>query len=390
MVGNVKVSRHGTSEDLFCAFLCVSMVVVQKISYSLVAIIISFLLLPLALFANNPDEPYSADVNETTELMKKGRGRGGYKRNPYNNRLIIHKKGVNRRGKGINHRARKYPDNFIAASVSGGYSNMFTYDKVAQPIGLAGATFGFGYEMHARNENFWWSVMGEIEYLTSSLAINNEAGDRWIHDNENYLAVIHYDINRWRDYQQYLFASVPVMLGYRDKRFYVGAGPKFMFCTMGHATNSLNYTTYATYDRYCDDFVDMPNHYYTNYTSTGSSKLKFNSFNLALCFEIGSTIFDQTYDVVNPKEKKKHSFNPRLIMKLGFYAEYGFLNLNNSSGGGNIVTVRADEAHTLDVIPLFTSGSMTNNTVNPFYAGVKLTILYTHHCRNCHGKAKVF
>ena len=352
-------------------------------------------LLPLTLCAEEPNQPDIQDFNETSESLSKypgrksiiGRGRG---KGRMNNRRRIYKKGVDRRGKGINHRARKFPDNFIAVSVSGGYSNMVTYDKIDLPIGLAGGTFGFGYEMHGRNPNFWWSVMGEAEYLTSSLTINNEAGDRWIHDNENYLAIMHYDINHWNDFQQYFFLSLPVMVGYRMPGFYVGGGVKFMYCTYGHATNTLNYTTSATYDRYCDDFVDMPNHYYTNYTSTGSSKLNFNKFNAAICFEIGTTVLDRTYDVVKPKNKKMHTYNPRLMMKLGFYAEYGFLNLNSGTGNASLVTIRNDEAHTLDVAPLFVSSAMTNRTVNPFYAGIKLTILYNRHCRNCQGKAKVF
>lgn len=349
----------------------------------------------MVIYAVEPEEPNIQEFSESYESTGNGRGRNsivgrGHGKGKMNRRRIIHKKGPNRKGKGYNHRGKKYPDNFIAVSASGGYSNMVTYDKVAQPIGMAGGTLGFGYEMHGRNPNFWWSIMGEAEYLTSSLMINKEAGDRWIHDNENYLAIIHYDINHWNDYQQYFFLAVPVMCGYRTKNFYVGGGAKFMFCTYGHAVNTLNYTTYATYDRYCDDFVDMPNHYYTNYTSTGTSKLNFNKFNAALCFEIGTTIYDQTYDVVKPKDKKMHSYNPRLVMKLGFYAEYGFLNLNSGTGNASLVTVRSDEAHTLDVAPLFVSSAMTNRTVNPFYAGIKLTILYNRHCRNCHGHAKVF
>lgn len=353
-------------------------------------VLLSMIAPTIDLCAIEPSQSGVTEMNYANSFLAVNGRRPNYKRNPYNNRKHYYKKGVNRKGKGINHRMRKYPDNFIALSVSGGYSNIFAIDKITMPMGLAGGTLGFGYEMHARNDNFWWSVMGEVEYLTSSLMISNEVGDKWINDNENYLAVMHYDIHHWRDYQQYLFLTVPVMVGYRTPRFYIGGGPKFMFCTYGHALNVLNYTTYATYDRYCDDFVDMPNHFYTQYTSTGASKLKYNNFNVALCFEMGTTVFDQTYDLVKQNYKKKHTYNPRLVMKLGLYAEYGLINLNASSGYGNLATVRINEAHTLDVIPLFQSSAITNKTVHPFYAGIKLTLLYNRHCRNCHGHAKVF
>jgi len=280
--------------------------------------------------------------------------------------------------------AYKKPYNFLSVSASAGYSNLLTHDKISTPMGMGGCTFGIGYEMHSNMRNFWWSFGAEMEYLTSADKVNSEVGERFIYDTEGYLAVMHYDINRWRDYQQMIFVSVPLMFGYRTERFYIGAGPKLMLCAFSEGRNKLEYTTSATYDRYGDDFVYMPNHYYTKQTSTSlPAKLQSSiTANVALCFEVGGIVYDETFGAIKmPGTKEK--LNPRVVLKVGFNAEYGFLNQNQRKGTETLATVREDAAHIIDVVPLYTSTALINNTVNPLYAGVKLTLLVNFYCRNC-------
>lgn len=309
-------------------------------------------------------------------------------KNDRKRKTSYYKKGVTRHGKGMDYGGREYADNFISTSLSAGYSALLSQNKITRTWGSGGAQLGFGYEMHGRCEKFWWSVTGELEWLNSALRIEHQIGDHWINDNEGDLALMRYDIRSWRDRQQVLMVSVPLMVGYRTKHFYIGAGPKLMFCAYGRASNDVHYVTSAAYDRYADDFADMSNHYYTKFKSTGSGRLEVNRVNAAVCLEIGANVLDQTYNAVQPK--KRHSFNPRVVLKVGVYAEYGFLNMNGSSGAGALAEIMPEQAHIVTTKPFFTSDAMVNREVTPFYAGVKVTLLYTRNCRNCHGKTRVF
>lgn len=344
-------------------------------------------MLPGAVCADEPAVASGAEMMSVSE-MASGAGMMSVQGKPRGKRTSFYKKGQAKRGKGIDYGGREFPDNFISVSLAGGYSALLSQNKITRTLGSGGAQFGFGYEMHGRCEKFWWSVTGELEWLNSSLSIDHQVGDHWINDNEGDLALMRYDIKRWRDRQQMLMVSVPVMFGYRTKKFYIGAGPKLMVCAMADARNTVYYTTSAAYDRYGDDFIEMPNHYYGTFKSWGSGRLDVNRVNVAACFEVGANVLDQTYNAVQPR--RRHSFNPRVALKVGFYAEYGFLNMNRTTAGGRLAEIMPDQAHIITTRPFFMSEAMVRREVTPFFAGVKVTLLYTHNCRNCHGKTRVF
>lgn len=256
---------------------------------------------------------------------------------------------------GINRRRYGMPDNYFSLTLSGGYTNTITHDKIVKPLGFMGATVGLGYEMHVENKSFWWSVNGELQCMTSALEMNRQAGTQLISADENLLAgTPQYDISKWGDYPHYLFVSLPVMFGYFDDDFYVGVGPKLMLCVYGRSINNLYYSVSGN-----------------EFKSSGNAVLKNNLFNAAACFEIGGILSD-----IQHRGRRRNAHGSDALFKLGFYAEYGFLNMNASSGDRAVVSVAKEDNQTLSVIPIFTSSSIQNRKVNPFYAGLKLTFLF--------------
>lgn len=252
---------------------------------------------------------------------------------------------------------RSSVENFFALTFSGGYSSLMTQDKIAKPYGFIGGSVGMGYEMHAAGGGFWLSVAGEAQCMTSSIAIDKGLVEQAAADKG---VAASYDIARWRDCPHYLFVSFPLLLGYRTDEFYIGVGLKLMLCAYARSISYIHYTASGE-----------------SYSTDANAVLRNNLVNAAACFEIGGTLLDHSGGG-RSRTRRRSSGSAGVALKLGFYAEYGFLNVNKSSVSRSVVAIDNDENRTLSIVPLFTSNSMTNATVNPLYAGVKLTLLYGH------------
>lgn len=250
--------------------------------------------------------------------------------------------------------------NFIALSASGGYTNTLTNDPLVKPFGFMGGTVDFGYEM-LKGENFWWSVMGEAQCMTSVLAINHE---------ECGLLGAEYNVNKWEDYPHCFFLSLPVMLGYRKNAFYFGVGPKVSFFSYGRSLSKMSFS-----------MADNPSR---DYAVRQSANLKTSLFNVALGFEIGGVVYDPVHNMLGSRGWVTTPYNQNIVVKVGLYAEYWLLNMNPYEGYRQVVTISPDKPHAPNILPPFLSTSMQNRIVNPLYVGVRISILFDPEDNNCH------
>ncbi|MCQ2332199.1 MAG: hypothetical protein MJZ95_03215 [Paludibacteraceae bacterium] len=284
---------------------------------------------------------------------------------------------------------RKYPEfHYVTLPISAGYSSMLSPGfKNENPNfkvpGLMGATIGFGYEYRYRM--FWMSLGVEGQLITSRLRAGMERLDTMMYDTDSYYHneqrenTYHYDFSDWHEDLISVYGNVPIMFGFRANAFYVGIGAKVGYNFYATTTPKSTYTTSSTYDRYIIDFQNMPNHYLTQYNSgvTGDGKdvdIKLG-LNVSAIAEIGYEVYhSEGDDKVRP-----------WILKLGAYAEYGFLSVYNNNGDiksqfdykqAEQESYNCKDPSQLLICPYYKSHSMQNVNVNPLYIGAKLTFMF--------------
>lgn len=257
-----------------------------------------------------------------------------------------------------------YPEyHYLTISAGGGYTNLLTdIDNVTNP-GSGGALLGIGYEYRAKM--FWTSVGVQGSLINSSL---RSSADTVIHrpmyDQEGEAMTFNYMADRWVDEQMMLDVDIPFMLGFRKDAFYMGVGVKAGFNIYGQARSSLKYRTSTTYDRFPDDFVNMPNHWNDEFRTKGVNPLHFG-LNVAALLEVGA-------EVMNLKGDKGRL---PMRLKVGAYAEYGFLSVYRNTEVSDILVY--DDVNPAIVTPAsFYTATEITRPVNPLMAGIKLTLMF--------------
>lgn len=289
----------------------------------------------------------------------------------------------------VNAQKRQYPEfHYLSLPISVGYSNYYApgfKNEVStyKNPGLVGATLGIGYEYRYRL--FWMSMHLEGQVLTSRLRPGITQMDTMMIDTDSYYDqtkrenAYHYKFSSWRDDQLGVYGCFPLMFGLRFNAFYFGVGAKVGYCFYGTSTPKAEYTTSATYDRYIVDFEDMPNHFLTQYgsglTNDGQDiSINFN-LNVAAIAEIG-------YEVYHSEGSK--TVRP-WILKLGAYAEYGFLTAYRSGDVKPQFEVKeielpdgtkAQDPSQLLLRPFYKAHNTNDVSIAPLYVGAKLTFLF--------------
>lgn len=290
----------------------------------------------------------------------------------------------------LNAQKRQYPEfHYLSLPISVGYSNYYapgfkTETPTYKNPGMAGVTLGIGYEYRYRL--FWMSMHLEGQLLTSRLRPGITQMDTMMIDTDSYYEqtkrenAYHYKFSSWHDDQLGVYGCFPIMFGLRFNAFYFGVGAKVGYSFYGTSTPKATYTTSATYDRYIADFENMPNHFLTEYESgltNDGNEININfDINVAAIAEIG-------YEVYHSEGSK--TVRP-WILKLGAYAEYGFLSAYNNNGSVQPqfemkkVTLdngtEADDPSQLELRPYYKSHSTRGVNINPLYVGAKLTFLF--------------
>lgn len=268
------------------------------------------------------------------------------------------------------YRSRSYFNNAHYYVVGGGlgYSSLFENNPELATLGNVGGALSFGYEL--RLNNFWMNINAEIQFLSASSTFKISGADKMIYDTQGKEAMMHYDFEHSLDKQNFTFANLPVMVGYKYEGFYIGVGAKIGYCLFAQEATHLTYHTSASYEEYIDDFDNMQPHYYSTYKSAAREDL-VRTFKAALTAEVG-------YDVLSGGRKDKHSG-----LKVGAYIEYGLNNIINTTEEQPLYSISNNNASKVQVHPFYSANASQPFNVRPFYAGVKLSWFFCIHTKNC-------
>lgn len=294
---------------------------------------------------------------------------------------------------GVVAQKRLHPEfHYLSLPISVGYSSYLSpkfKDEIStfENPGKIGTTLGIGYEYRYRL--FWMSMHLEGQLLTGRLRPGVTSITKQMYDTDisysdpERLNEYTYHISDWHEDQLGLYGCFPLMFGFRANAFYIGVGAKFGYCLTASSTPTMKYSTTSQYDRYYEDFHDMPNHSLTGYEATYNDKeTEFNfNFNIAAIAEIGGEIYH--YE----GSKKIQPW----ILKLGVYAEYGLVSAYKNEGNEPLREINPgiyidplthqEVPGTLDparlvVTPFYRAHSTDGVSINPLYVGVKLTFLF--------------
>lgn len=272
----------------------------------------------------------------------------------------------------ISHNKKNNFYNSFSIGGSLGYANIFEDYNHFTTTGSLGATLVFGYEF--RLNDFWLYTGIEGQYLSANAFSNIDGTERQIVDTQGKPAVMHYEFGQFIEQQHYLFANLPIMVGYYSglSGFYVGAGAKFGLQVYALEDASLRYTTSATYSQYIDDFVGMGQHDYSAYNAYAQSKPE-SPIKIAAIAEIG-------YDVLT---KQRQTLKTSHGLRIGLYVEYGLNNLVKSTTETPLYTIQQYNASVVDIVPFYSAYSTSTHRINSLFAGVKMAYTFCVRTKNC-------
>lgn len=195
-------------------------------------------------------------------------------------------------------------------------------------------------------------------------------------DTEGQQFTMHVQVHNSQDRAYMATVNIPVLVGGEWGNFYFLAGPKFSYSFYGATSSSALATTYGEYERYYDDFYDMPNHQFeTNKTmESGMLKMKWN-MNVLAHLEMGGLL--QTLK----KNRGYSRYDDKVRTYLAVYADFGILNLRTSEGGDPIFGHRETETEGVQffVQPLLTSDMSADAVFRSLSVGVRFTVAFPMH-----------
>lgn len=261
--------------------------------------------------------------------------------------------------------------NYFSVSGGVGYSTLLENIPELNTIGSVGGNLSFGYEL--RISHFWLNTGIEAQYLRASSSFNISGFDRMAYDTQGKQVLYHYNFDKSIDNQQFIFANVPLLLGWHYVGFYIGAGAKVGYCVSAQESTKLRYSTSGTYLQYVEDFDKMEDHFYSTYNISNTEKLS-SKFKVSLIGEIG-------YDVLAWARQANHTEHHGL--KIGAYIEYGLNNIISSSSDKPLYSIDETNISSLSVTPFYNAHSANAYRVVPLYAGIRISWIFcikTKHC----------
>lgn len=233
------------------------------------------------------------------------------------------------------------------------------------------AAIGCGYRYN-RN-NFVFSVGIEGSYCFTAFNISNLDFLLPMRDTEGDLFDMRIRVSRSRDVTRMADICIPVLLGGEWGRFYWMAGPKLAISVYGSAYSRAEYTTIGEYDRYYDDFQNMPDHQFVSDQITESELLpvKWN-MDVRAHLEIGARL-----DRFN-RYKGFHAKKAETRMYLAVYADAGLLNLRSEAGNIPIFDYKEtpDAGLQFFIQPVMRSSLTDRTFVRNIHAGIKFTVAF--------------
>ena len=261
--------------------------------------------------------------------------------------------------------------NFISLNVSGGYASLLNEEPTLKNAGLAGASFGVGYRYYYNHLIFGVGLDGKYDLYRVA-----PVDDRMrfsMMDSEGDPFTMNAIISDRKDVMHAVDLEVPLQIGGEWGHWYGMVGAKLAFNLYGVARTTANVTTTASYDRFADDFHDMPNHYLYNGQDVLSSQQSV-SFNpqvygtLELGYRLGKLYTGTGADI--PKAKIRYY--------IGVFAEIGFLNMHkeNAQGAPVVTSVNPEGGMSFGINPVYNTTTYKEAVVRNYMAGVKFTVLF--------------
>ena len=200
---------------------------------------------------------------------------------------------------------------YLSLSGEVGYYSLLENMQDVRTRGGVGGALGLGYEM--RYNGFWLGVGLDVMYGSTTMTTAGYSVDRELIDTQGKRVNYHYDVQSYTDTQHDLRVGIPLLLGFYTNGFYGGAGFKFSLAPYTATTPTIHYRTTGGYEKYIDDFENMPNHFYTEYTVNGRSEVKITP-QAHVVAELG-------YDILN--KERMSSYALCSVLKVALYAEDG-------------------------------------------------------------------
>jgi hypothetical protein len=229
---------------------------------------------------------------------------------------------------------------------------------------------GFDYRLLHNDFLFTIGVEGMYELNVNQMNKYDEAIP--MIDTEGQLFDMHVYVNKSRDLAHMVNVNIPILFGGEWKRFYFLAGPKVSLNLYGATSSTARITTYGEYEKYYDDFYDMPNHQFESNQQMSSSTLPMKwNLNVMAHLEAGARV-NHMY------KHKQFRLNPdKIRMYLAVYADFGILNLHVSSGGAPIFGYReTDQGVQFFIQPMMLSSMADNAIFRNLNVGIKYTVAF--------------
>lgn len=263
-------------------------------------------------------------------------------------------------------------NHFITAGASAGYSTLIENYSDLNTKGTIGGTLGLGYELRINKFLLTTGVEAQLVTAKDSFALPNFTQN--IIDTQGKLAIMNYRFAPIEESHQLLYVSIPLMVGVYHRGFYLSAGAKIGFAVQPITSMEVAYETSGTYGEYIEDFADMSNNGYGEYTDTKQYKHEGLPIRTSALAEIG-------YDVMSPVRKKDAT--QRNGVRIGVVCEYGLNNIVKTVEPANSIVINKTNANDVTVLPYYQTHAITGRRVSNLYVGLKITWIFDFSSEPC-------
>lgn len=260
---------------------------------------------------------------------------------------------------------------FVSVHADAGYSALLHTIAGQQPATGMNTNIGVDYRLYHNALLFSAGVEGMYELNANTL----KAVDMYLpmRDTEGEVFNMHVLMDKSSDMSHMVNVNIPVLIGGEWNRFYFLVGPKIALNLYGSTSSNAVYTTYGEYQKYYDDFYDMPNHQFeTNRRiESGLIDMRWN-FNILAHAEIGGRI-GHMYE-----HKVFHLHPERVRMYLAAYMDFGMLNLH-SANKTELTTFgyrETDQGVQFYIQPLMLSSLAADAVFRNLNIGIKYTVAF--------------
>lgn len=240
-----------------------------------------------------------------------------------------------------------------------------------------------GVDYRLLHNNFLFSLGLEGMYELNANQLDKLDVSIPMVDTEGELFDMHVLVDKSRDLSHMANLNIPLLVGGEWGRFYFLVGPKLSINLYGSTSSSALVTTYGQYERYYDDFYEMPNHQFVNAQQMSSATLSVKwNMNVLAHLELGGRVNHMF------KYKQFHLHPDKVRMYLAAYVDFGILNLHSNKGGEPLFKYReTDQGVQFYIQPLLVSDMADNAQFRNFNVGVKYTVAFE---LPQHGKSYIY